>query len=73
MADTDSYLASVGQLIDDVKSNPLAPCHDEFFYPGELEELAAQRNLTAGGIVLPDQTRDDLETLGSELGIRPTF
>jgi LDH2 family malate/lactate/ureidoglycolate dehydrogenase len=73
MADTDDYLASVGQLIDEVKTTPLAPGNDEIFYPGELEDRAAQANLSAGGILLPDQTRTDLETLGNELGVTPSF
>ena len=62
MADIDDYLASVGQLIDDVKTTPLAPGNDEIFYPAELEDRAAQANLSAGGILLPDQTRTDLDT-----------
>ena len=73
MGDTDDYLASVGQLIDEVKTTPLAPGNDEIFYPGELEDRAAQTNLTAGGVVLPDQTRTDLENLGKEYGITPNF
>ena len=73
MADIDDYLASVGQLIDDVKTTPLAPGNDEIFYPAELEDRAAQANLSAGGILLPDQTRTDLETLGNELGVTPSF
>jgi LDH2 family malate/lactate/ureidoglycolate dehydrogenase len=73
MAGTDDYLASVGQLINEVKTTPLAPGHTEIYYPGELEDRAAQTNITAGGIILPDQTRTDLETLGKEYGITPNF
>lgn len=73
MGDTDDYLASVGQLINDVKTTPLAPGNDEIYYPGELEDRAAHTNLTAGGVVLPDQTRTDLDTLGKEYGITPNF
>lgn len=73
MGDTDGYLASVGQLINDVKTTPLAPGNDEIYYPGELEDRAAHTNLTAGGVVLPDQTRTDLDTLGKEYGITPNF
>ena len=73
MGDTQDYLASVGQLIDEVKTTPLAPGYDEIFYPGELEDRNQQNNLTAGGVILPDQTRTDLEKLGAELGITATF
>jgi LDH2 family malate/lactate/ureidoglycolate dehydrogenase len=73
MGDTEHYLASVGQLIDEVKATPLAPSYDEIFYPGELEDRNAQYNLTAGGVVLPEQTRSDLEKLGAQVGISNTF
>ena len=73
MGNTDDYLASVGQLIDEVKTTPLAPGYDEIFYPGELEDRNQQKNLDAGGVVLPDQTRTDLEKLGAQLGITAAF
>ena len=73
MGNTVDYLASVGQLIDEVKHTPLAPGHDEIFYPGELEDRNARDNLTAGGVLLPDQTRTDLENLGAELVISQGF
>lgn len=73
MGNTDDYLASVGQLIDEVKSTPLAPGNSEIFYPGELEDRNAYDNLAAGGIVLPEQTRTDLEKLGASVGISATF
>lgn len=73
MGDTEDYLASVGQLIDEVKTTPLAPGSSEIFYPGELEDRNARDNLAAGGVVLPEQTRTDLETLGASLGITATF
>jgi LDH2 family malate/lactate/ureidoglycolate dehydrogenase len=73
MGNTDDYLASVGQLIDEVKTTPLAPGYDEIFYPGELEDRNAHHNLTAGGVALPDQTRADLDKLGKGLGISTNF
>lgn len=73
MGDTDDYLASVGQLIDEVKTTPLAPGNSEIFYPGELEDRNAQDNLAAGGVVLPEQTRTDLEKLGAGLGLSASF
>lgn len=73
MGDTEDYLASVGQLIEEVKTTPLAPGSEEIFYPGELEDRNAQANLDAGGVVLPDRTRTDLEALGADLDIPATF
>jgi LDH2 family malate/lactate/ureidoglycolate dehydrogenase len=73
MGDTAEYLASVGQLIEEVKSTPLAPGNSEIFYPGELEDRRAEDNLAAGGIVLPEQTRTDLEKLGASVGISAAF
>jgi len=73
MRDTADYLGCVGQLIDEVKATPLAPGVEEIFYPGELEDRIAQANLDAGGVLLPDQTRTDLEKLGADLGITREF
>ncbi|MFC9362967.1 Ldh family oxidoreductase, partial [Rhodococcus sp. NPDC057014] len=63
----------VGELIDEVKNTALAEGAEEIFYPGELEDRAEHRNLDAGGVVLPDQTRTDLETLGAQVGITADF
>jgi LDH2 family malate/lactate/ureidoglycolate dehydrogenase len=60
MGQPEDFLFPVGQLIEEVKTTPLAPDAREIFYPGELEDRSAQINLDAGGIVLPDQTRADL-------------
>ena len=73
MGSTEDYLDSVGQLIDEVKTTPLAPGNNEIFYPGELEDRNAHHNLTAGGVALPDQTRADLDKLGKGLGISTNF
>jgi LDH2 family malate/lactate/ureidoglycolate dehydrogenase len=73
MGQTEDYLSAVGQLIDEVKTTPLAPDATEIFYPGELEDRHAQANLDAGGIVLPDQTRADLEALGTQFDVPVTF
>jgi LDH2 family malate/lactate/ureidoglycolate dehydrogenase len=73
MGSTTAYLDSVGELIDEVKNTPLAEGAEEIFYPGELEDRAEVRNLDAGGVVLPDQTRTDLETLGARIGITADF
>ncbi|MGW5150947.1 Ldh family oxidoreductase [Rhodococcus koreensis] len=73
MGSTTAYLDSVGELIDEVKHTPLAEGAEGIFYPGELEDRAEHRNLDAGGVVLPDQTRTDLETLGAQVGITADF
>jgi LDH2 family malate/lactate/ureidoglycolate dehydrogenase len=73
MGSTEDYLDSVGQLIDEVKTTPLAPGNNEIYYPGELEDRNAHHNLTAGGVALPDQTRADLDKLGKGLGISTNF
>jgi LDH2 family malate/lactate/ureidoglycolate dehydrogenase len=73
IADTDDYLASVGELINEVKSAPLAAGFDEIFYPGELEERTENENHSAGGIRLADKTRAELEDLGAQVGVAPTF
>ncbi|MBE1551726.1 LDH2 family malate/lactate/ureidoglycolate dehydrogenase [Mycobacterium sp. OAS707] len=69
MADVDDYLDAVGQLIDEVKTAPLAAGSTEIYYPGELEDRNEQACFDAGGILLPDQTRADLEALGRQVGI----
>jgi LDH2 family malate/lactate/ureidoglycolate dehydrogenase len=73
IADTDDYLASVGELINEVKSAPLAAGFNEIFYPGELEDRTSNENLAAGGIWLADKTRADLENLGKQVGVASPF
>jgi LDH2 family malate/lactate/ureidoglycolate dehydrogenase len=54
--------------IDKLKNVPIAAGHEEVFYPGELEDRAEQRNLAAGGIDLPMDTRTDLLRIARESG-----
>lgn len=49
-------------------STPLAHGNDRLYYPGEVEDVAAERNLADGGVVLADRTLDDLDALASESG-----
>jgi LDH2 family malate/lactate/ureidoglycolate dehydrogenase len=67
--DPTGYEARVRQLIDEVKTVPLAQGFDEVFYPGEVEERAEAANLAAGGVVLPEQSLADLRALGAEAGV----
>ncbi|MGE2730800.1 hypothetical protein ACQI4F_15060 [Mycolicibacterium vaccae] len=41
--------------------------------PGELEDRNARNNIAAGGIVLPEQTRTNLEKLGVGVGVSAMF
>ncbi|SNT47372.1 Ldh family oxidoreductase [Rhodococcoides kyotonense] len=63
---TDQYLHAVQGLIDEVHSTPLAEGNDRIFYPGEVEDEAAARNLADGGVVLAEQTIEDLRKLSDE-------
>jgi LDH2 family malate/lactate/ureidoglycolate dehydrogenase len=67
--DRAGYEARVRQLIDDVKTVPLAQGFDEVFYPGEVEDRAEAANTAAGGVVLAEQSLADLRALGIETGV----
>jgi LDH2 family malate/lactate/ureidoglycolate dehydrogenase len=67
--DRAGYEARVRQLIDEVKTAPLAQGFDEVFYPGEVEDRAEAANLAAGGVVLAGQSLTDLHELGSATGV----
>jgi LDH2 family malate/lactate/ureidoglycolate dehydrogenase len=68
--DRAGYEARVGQLLDEVKSVPLAQGFDEVFYPGEVEDRAEAANLAAGGVVLAERSLADLRALGAETGVQ---
>ena len=67
--DRAGYEARVRQLIEEVKTVPLAQGFDEVFYPGEVEDRAEAANLAAGGVLLAEQSLADLRTLGAETGV----
>ena len=67
--DRAGYEARVRQLIDEVKTVPLAQGFDEVFYPGEVEDRAEAANLAAGGVVLAEQSLSDLRALGTQTGV----
>ncbi|WP_222267464.1 Ldh family oxidoreductase [Modestobacter marinus] len=67
--DRAGYEDRVRQLIDEVRSVPLAQGFDEVFYPGEVEDRAEAANVAAGGVVLAEQSLSGLRTLGAEAGV----
>jgi LDH2 family malate/lactate/ureidoglycolate dehydrogenase len=67
--DRAGYEARVRQLVDEVKTVPLAQGVDEVFYPGEVEDRAEAANLAAGGVVLAEQSLADLTRLAAETGV----
>ncbi len=70
---TERYLDAVQGLIDEVHSTPLAEGTDRIFYPGEVEDDAAARNLADGGVVLAEQTIENLRILAAETGTALPF
>jgi LDH2 family malate/lactate/ureidoglycolate dehydrogenase len=64
----DEFGARMEQLIEQLKTTPLAAGCGEVFYPGELEARYHQR-FTREGLTLPHQTLVELRALGSELGV----
>jgi LDH2 family malate/lactate/ureidoglycolate dehydrogenase len=67
--DPAGFESRVRQLVDEVKSVPLAPGFDEVFYPGEVEDRAEAANLAAGGVVLAEESLAELRRLGAECGV----
>ena len=67
--DRTGYEARVRQLIDEVKTVPLAQGFDEVFYPGEVEDRAEAANLAAGGVVLADHSLTELRDLAAEAAV----
>src|SRR3954452_16552533 len=67
--DPAGFESRVRQLVDEVKSVPLAPGFDEVFYPGEVEDRAEAANLAAGGVVLAEGSLAELRRLGAECGV----
>jgi LDH2 family malate/lactate/ureidoglycolate dehydrogenase len=58
----------IRELVEEIKSVPLAKGFDEVFYPGELEARGEQRNRHRG-LHLPDDTLDDLRRVAKETGL----
>lgn len=66
------FRARVDDLIDELKSTPLAVGFEEVFYPGEPEDRTRTRK-EREGIALPAQTVSELVRLARESGVDPTI
>lgn len=71
--DPEGYAARVAELVDEVKSAPLAQDAQEVFYPGEVEDRAAARVIRDGGLWLPEQTMTDLRRIADEQHVKFTL
>jgi LDH2 family malate/lactate/ureidoglycolate dehydrogenase len=60
------------EIIDLMHSCPTAPNVERIFVPGEIEHETQDRR-TAEGIPLNAELREELQTLGVELGVKPPF
>lgn len=63
------FRARVEGLIEEVKAAPLAKNATDIYYPGEIEDRNAARTQELGGLILPDQTIEDLRQLANEAGV----
>lgn len=64
-----NYEALVSELVDQVHATPLAVGASAIYYPGELEDLSEAAARDAGGIPLPEKTRDDLRRLADDYSV----
>jgi LDH2 family malate/lactate/ureidoglycolate dehydrogenase len=67
--DPAGYEARVRQLVDEVRSVPLAQGFDEVFTPGEVEDRAETAHRAAGGVVLARGALTELRLLGERTGV----
>jgi len=62
------FHARIDTYIRSLKDVPLAVGHKQVFYPGEMERLADLENRKKG-LVLPQDTLEDLQRVGREAGV----
>ncbi len=62
------FHARIDTYIRSLKDVPLAAGHKQVFYPGEMERLADIENRKKG-LVLPQDTLEDLQRVGREAGV----
>ena len=65
----DDFDARMEELIQEIKSVPLAKGFEEIFYPGELEARNEQENRKRG-LSLPDDTLADLKAIAQSNGLQ---
>jgi LDH2 family malate/lactate/ureidoglycolate dehydrogenase len=63
------FHARMEAYIDSLKDVPVAPGHEQVYYPGEMETQADQRN-RAAGLMLAPETLADLVRIAGEAGLR---
>jgi LDH2 family malate/lactate/ureidoglycolate dehydrogenase len=68
----DDFAERMERLIAELKAVPLAPDHDEIFYPGEIEARNDARN-RAQGLSLPSETIAGLNKLADEFSLQKPF
>ena len=68
MRGLDEFLADMQELKDRLKGVGKAKGAEAVYYPGELEDIADARN-RAEGLLLPQQTIDDLNALAEDIGL----
>lgn len=62
------FEARIAQYVASLKDVPLAQGHSQVFFPGEMEAQADARN-RARGLVLPQDTLDDVARVAREAGV----
>jgi LDH2 family malate/lactate/ureidoglycolate dehydrogenase len=67
--DRAGFDARVRQLVDEVRSTPLAQGSDAVRYPGEVEDRAEAATLAAGGVVLARDALAELQRLAVDAGV----
>lgn len=70
--DYNDFCERIDELITTIKHSPLAASSDRIYVPGEIEHDAEQQR-RAEGIPLHAALRQNLTSLGLELGVTPPF
>lgn len=70
MGSVVEFEGRVNQLVDEVRSVPLAEGFERVFYPGELEDLSEQAALKLGAIKVYESTQKTLQQLANEFEIK---
>ncbi|RZW19140.1 MAG: Ldh family oxidoreductase [Desulfobulbaceae bacterium] len=68
----DQFQNRMEDFLEEIKSVPLAPGHDEVFYPGEIEAANDVRHRREG-LHLAEDTLTSLKTIAAETGLCDTL